>query len=127
VSFYDDHVLPRIINVVMDTKEARKIRSRVCAGLTGEVVEIGFGAGHSFPYLPPEVKRLRAVEPSQLAVRLARPRIAASPIAVEVAGLLTCAKRFVLALTARIVHVPDHGHRGIRFPDDSRGAHALAS
>jgi SAM-dependent methyltransferase len=87
VSFYDDHVLPRILNVVMNGKEERKIRSRVCAGLTGEVVEIGFGTGHNLPYLPSGVKRLRAVEPSQLAVRLARPRIAASPVAVEVAGL----------------------------------------
>jgi SAM-dependent methyltransferase len=87
VSFYADHVLPRILNVVMNGKEERKIRSRVCAGLTGEVVEIGFGTGHNLPYLPSGVKRLRAVEPSQLAVRLAGPRIAASPVAVEVAGL----------------------------------------
>ena len=55
MSFYDDHVLPRILNVVMDGKEDRKIRSRVCAGLTGEVVEIGFGTGHNLPYLPPGV------------------------------------------------------------------------
>ena len=87
MSFYGDHVLPRIINVVMNGKEERKIRSRVCAGLAGEVVEIGFGTGHNLPYLPSGVKRLRAVEPSQLAVRLARPRIAASPVAVEVVGL----------------------------------------
>jgi ubiquinone/menaquinone biosynthesis C-methylase UbiE len=87
VSFYCDHVLPRIMNVVMNSQEDRKIRARVCAGLTGEVVEIGFGTGHNLPYLPSGVKRLRAVEPSQLAVRLAGPRIAASPVAVEVAGL----------------------------------------
>ena len=87
MSFYGDHVLPRILNVVMNGKEERKIRSRVCAGLAGEVVEIGFGTGHNLPYLPSGVKRLRAVEPSQLAVRLARPRIAASPVAVEVVGL----------------------------------------
>ena len=87
MSFYCDHVLPRIMNVVMNSQEDRKIRARVCAGLTGEVVEIGFGTGHNLPYLPSGVKRLRAVEPSQLAVRLAGPRIAASPVAVEVAGL----------------------------------------
>ena len=87
MSFYGDQVLPRIMNVVMNSQEDRKIRARVCAGLTGEVVEIGFGTGHNLPYLPSGVKRLRAVEPSQLAVRLAGPRIAASPVAVEVAGL----------------------------------------
>jgi SAM-dependent methyltransferase len=87
MSFYGDHVLPRIINVVMNTKENRAIRSRVCAGLTGDVVEIGFGTGHNLPYLPPRVRRLLAVEPSQLAVGLASARIAASPVAVEVVGL----------------------------------------
>src|ERR1700689_5098115 len=87
MSFYGDHVLPRIIDLTMNTKEDRKIRARVCAGLTGEVVEVGFGSGHNLPYLPPEVMRLRAVEPSRLGVRLAHQRIAASPIAVEVVGL----------------------------------------
>jgi SAM-dependent methyltransferase len=87
MSFYGDHVLPRIINVMMDTGENRKIRARVCAGLAGDVVEIGFGTGHNLPFLPPEVNLLRAVEPSRLSVRLAGPRIAASPVAVEVAGL----------------------------------------
>jgi ubiquinone/menaquinone biosynthesis C-methylase UbiE len=87
MNFYDDHVLPRIINVVMNTKEARKIRSRVCAELTGDVVEIGFGTGHNLPFLPPAVKGLRAVEPSTLGVRLARTRMAQSSVPVEVVGL----------------------------------------
>jgi ubiquinone/menaquinone biosynthesis C-methylase UbiE len=87
MSFYGDHVLPRIINAVMNNKEDRKIRSRVCAGLAGDVVEIGFGTGHNLPHLPAGVKRLRAVEPSLLSVRLARARIAAAPAAVEIVGL----------------------------------------
>lgn len=85
--FYAEHVLPRITNVAMNTKENRKIRARVCAGLEGEVVEIGFGTGHNLPYLPAEVRRLLAVEPSHLSVKLASARIAASPAAVEIAGL----------------------------------------
>jgi ubiquinone/menaquinone biosynthesis C-methylase UbiE len=87
MNFYDDHVLPRIINVAMNTKENRKIRSRVCAELTGDIVEIGFGTGHNLPFLPPAAKSLRAVEPSQLGVRLARTRIAHSSVPVEVVGL----------------------------------------
>lgn len=87
MGFYDDRVLPHVVNVVMDTRQTRTIRARVCAGLKGEVVEIGFGTGHNLPYLPGEVSRLRAVEPSALGVRLARDRIAASPIDVEVVGV----------------------------------------
>lgn len=87
MGFYDDHVLPHVINAVMNNKQTRTIRARVCGGLKGEVVEIGFGTGHNLPFLSGEVTRLRAVEPSGVSVRLAHQRIDHSPIAVEIVGL----------------------------------------
>lgn len=87
MSVYADRVLPRIINVVMNTKQTREIRQRVCADLTGDVVEIGFGTGHNLPFLPATVNTLRAVEPAGLGVRLAKDRIAAAGVPVHVVGL----------------------------------------
>jgi ubiquinone/menaquinone biosynthesis C-methylase UbiE len=87
MSFYGERVLPRIVNVVMDTKQTRLIRQRVCADLVGDVVEIGFGTGHNLPYLGPNVRSLRAVEPAGLGVELAKNRIAAASVPVEVVGL----------------------------------------
>jgi ubiquinone/menaquinone biosynthesis C-methylase UbiE len=87
MSFYGDRVLPRIINVVMNTKQTREIRQRVCADLTGDVVEIGFGTGHNLPFLPSAVQSLRAVEPAGLGVELARERIAAAGMPVQIVGL----------------------------------------
>jgi ubiquinone/menaquinone biosynthesis C-methylase UbiE len=87
MSFYGEHVLPRLINVVMDNKQTREIRTRVCADLKGEVVEIGFGTGHNLPFFPATVTNLRAVEPSGLGVRLAGERIRAAAFPVEVVGL----------------------------------------
>lgn len=87
MSFYGEHVLPRIINVVMDNTQTREIRARVCAELAGDVVEIGFGTGHNLPFFPTAVTRLRAVEPSCLGVRLAAERIDAAPFPVDVVGL----------------------------------------
>ena len=87
MGFYGDRVLPHVINVVMNTKQTRTIRERVCADLKGEVLEIGFGTGHNLPFLPADVTRLLAVEPSGRSVELARERIASSPIEVEVVGL----------------------------------------
>ncbi|MEY2431803.1 MAG: hypothetical protein QOC92_1528 [Acidimicrobiaceae bacterium] len=87
MGFYRDRVLPRLIDLVMNTKQTRQIRARVCAGLQGDVVEIGFGTGHNLPYLPAEVTQLRAVEPSARSVELARVRISASTVPVEVVGL----------------------------------------
>jgi ubiquinone/menaquinone biosynthesis C-methylase UbiE len=87
MSFYADRVLPRVINVVINTKQTRLIRERVCADLSGDVVEIGFGTGHNLPFLPPAVRSLRAVEPAGLGVQIAQERIAAAGVPVEVVGL----------------------------------------
>jgi len=87
MGLYGDRVLPHLINLVMNTKQNRRTRARVCEGLAGDVVEIGFGTGHNLPFLPRDVTRLRAVEPSQRSVELAEERIAAVPFPVEIVGL----------------------------------------
>jgi SAM-dependent methyltransferase len=87
VGIYRDHVLPRILNTVMNTKETRRIRAQVCEGLAGEVVEIGFGTGHNLPFLPDEVKRLRAVDPMAKGRDLAAGRLAEARCEVEFVGL----------------------------------------
>jgi ubiquinone/menaquinone biosynthesis C-methylase UbiE len=84
---YADRVLPRIINVACGAKQARPLRQRVCAGLYGDVVEIGFGTGHNVPFYPEAVQRVCAVEPSELSWKLARERVSASPVAVSRSGL----------------------------------------
>lgn len=84
---YSDHVVPRIVNRVMDDAALREIRRRVCAGLAGDVVEIGFGSGHNVVYYPAAVTRVTAVEPSDVGWRLAGPRVAASPVPVGRSGL----------------------------------------
>ena len=45
MGYYQDNVLPHILNKAMDTKVERATRERVCEGLNGQVVEIGFGSG----------------------------------------------------------------------------------
>jgi len=61
-------------------------RDRVCAGLAGDVLEIGFGSGLNLPHLPPAVTGVWAVEPSETALRLSAERQEASPVPVVVAG-----------------------------------------
>jgi len=87
MSWWSERVVPMITEKACNTKETRPYRARECAGLDGDVVEIGFGTGHNLAYLPPAVRSLSAVEPSQRARRYAEPRIAASRIPVEWAGL----------------------------------------
>jgi ubiquinone/menaquinone biosynthesis C-methylase UbiE len=87
VGFYDERVLPRIIEKACGMKANRLLRRRVCAGLTGEVVEIGFGSGLNVAYYPSAVKAVAAVEPADLGWELARKRIATSAVPVERSGL----------------------------------------
>jgi ubiquinone/menaquinone biosynthesis C-methylase UbiE len=88
MGLYGERVLPRLINVACAMGPVvGPLRERVCAGLHGEVVEIGFGSGHNVPYYPAAVSRVAAVEPSDVGWKLAADRIAASPVLVQRAGL----------------------------------------
>ncbi|HEX8510008.1 MAG TPA: class I SAM-dependent methyltransferase [Propionibacteriaceae bacterium] len=83
---YQRHLQPRLLNATLNTTDARRIRRRVCAGLFGDIVEIGYGSGHNQPYLPAQVRSVAAVEPSPVAWRLSAPRRAASGVPVTLAG-----------------------------------------
>lgn len=75
------------MNALLDTKETRRIRARVCAPLSGDIVEIGFGTGHNLPFLPPAVTSVRAVDPLERGRALAASRLAAAPVEVTFVGL----------------------------------------
>lgn len=87
MGFYQDQLLPRFQDKVMDRKDMREIRARVCSELSGEVVEVGFGTGLNSPHYPEAVQTVAAVEPSAVCMRIAQPRIAGSSAKVELAGL----------------------------------------
>ncbi len=83
MGLYREHVLPRLVDRACGTGELRRWRKQVTAGLSGTVVEIGFGSGLNMPAYPPEVHLVYAVEPAATARRLAEERIAESHVHVE--------------------------------------------
>lgn len=87
MGFYANQVFPRVMNVLMDTKQTRRLRERVCAPLHGEVVEVGFGTGHNLPFMPPAVTRLFAVDPMVKGRDLASSRVDAASCDVQFVGL----------------------------------------
>jgi ubiquinone/menaquinone biosynthesis C-methylase UbiE len=87
VGFYGDQILPRVIDSLCDMKVAREQRARVCDGLAGQVVEIGFGSGLNAPFYPRAVTGVAAVEPADVAWKLAAQRVRAAGVPVERAGL----------------------------------------
>ena len=87
MGYYSQHVVPRIINVACGLKGTEASRTRVCAGLDGEVVELGFGSGHNVAFYPSTVTRVAAIEPSDVGWNLGSKRIAASAVPVVRSGL----------------------------------------
>lgn len=87
MGFYTRQIVPRFIDKACGSAAMAKGRDAVCAGLAGEVLEIGFGSGLNVASYPPEVTRLHAVEPSIVGRKLAVPRIANSAIPVVYVGL----------------------------------------
>ncbi|MGW4241450.1 class I SAM-dependent methyltransferase [Nocardia sp. NPDC004722] len=87
MGIYEDRVLPRLVDKCCGARMMNPERQRVCAGLHGRVVEIGFGSGRNVPFYPDTVKSVSAVEPADLGWRMAAERVAASPVPVERSGL----------------------------------------
>jgi ubiquinone/menaquinone biosynthesis C-methylase UbiE len=87
MGFYGTHVLPHLVHRVCGSRTLDDMRRRVCAGLAGEVVEIGFGSGSNVKFYPSTVTGVHAVEPSDVSWRLAGRRVAASSVPVERVGL----------------------------------------
>lgn len=87
VGAYNDRVLPRILNAAGGSKRLDPLRRRVCEGLAGDVVEIGFGAGLNVPFYPSAVTSVAAVEPSDVSWKLADVRLRGTNVSILRSGL----------------------------------------
>ena len=84
MSFYDDHVLPHLIDLACSTKPTRKQREKIVHLAEGDVLEIGFGSGLNLPYYDRgKVRRIFGLEPSAGMQRKAKPNVDASGLDVE--------------------------------------------
>lgn len=85
--FYEAHLLPRLIDVTCSDRLTGKWRAQVCADVSGDVLEVGFGSGTNLRHYPAAVERVLAVEPSDLAWRRARKAVAGFGRPVQRIGL----------------------------------------
>lgn len=87
MGIYEQRLLPRIIDKACAAGTTGPRRERACAGLHGDVVELGFGSGINVPFYPAAVTSVAAVEPSDTAWALARSRVDGAPVPVRRSGV----------------------------------------
>ncbi|MFN8519874.1 MAG: class I SAM-dependent methyltransferase [Chloroflexota bacterium] len=87
MGWYGERILPRLLDIGGRHASALPLRARACAGLSGDVLEIGFGSGRNIGSYPAAVARVAAVEPSDLAWELSQDRRAGAPMPIERSGL----------------------------------------
>ena len=63
MGFYDNHILPRVLDFAMKRSSLAEQRDWVMERVKGEVLEVGFGSGLNLKYYPVQVRNLTAVEP----------------------------------------------------------------
>lgn len=87
MALWSDRILPRLVDKSLSAGQVMKQRQIVCARLSGQVLEIGFGSGLNIEKYPDAVESVVAVEPSDLAWQMSDDRRSASRTPISRSGL----------------------------------------
>ena len=86
MALYTGRILPHLVHWTLSSGAFRELRRECVRGLSGTVLEVGFGSGLSLPGYPKDLARLWYVEPAEEARRMAQKAIAEAPFPVEHLG-----------------------------------------
>jgi ubiquinone/menaquinone biosynthesis C-methylase UbiE len=84
MGFYENRVLPYMINIACGAEPIAKQRQKVVPKAEGRVLEIGMGSGLNIPfYDPSRIEFVWGLEPSEGMRRKAQPRLQAAPFEIK--------------------------------------------
>ncbi len=84
MSFYDDNVLPHVINLACGSAPILRQRQKIVPQAEGRILEIGMGSGINIPYYnTSKVEKVWGLEPSIGMRKKAQKRVDAAPFDLE--------------------------------------------
>jgi len=84
MSFYENRILPHIIDKTCSLGQIMKLRSQVVPHASGVVLEVGMGSAINLPFYDPQkVSLVYGLEPSEGMRRKAQTNLQSSPVKVE--------------------------------------------
>lgn len=88
MSWYEDNILPRMINLACSSKPTRMQREKIVPRASGDILEVGFGSGLNLPhYDRDKVRHIWGLEPAEGMRKIAAKPIAESGMDVELIDL----------------------------------------
>lgn len=83
MSFWEDRILPRIVDRSLSIEPIMAERQNVCKGLHGQVLELGFGTGLNIEAYPADVTSVTAIEPVDRAWEISHERRMSAAIPIN--------------------------------------------
>jgi ubiquinone/menaquinone biosynthesis C-methylase UbiE len=72
VGFYEDRIVPSLVNWAMRNRRLQPYRERVTSGAEGRVLEVGIGSGLNLALYPQRVDEVVGLEPAYRLIEMAR-------------------------------------------------------
>jgi ubiquinone/menaquinone biosynthesis C-methylase UbiE len=83
MGFYQDQIIPLLINLTMRRRDLAAYRSRVIPAADGRILEIGIGSGLNLPFYSHNVERLIGLDPSPKLLSMVRRNLRPDTPSVE--------------------------------------------
>jgi ubiquinone/menaquinone biosynthesis C-methylase UbiE len=83
LGFYQDFIVPHLINVAMRNRQLVPYRERVIASAQGRVLEVGIGSGVNIPFYGSQMRELIGLEPAPRLIAMAHDAGARTALPVQ--------------------------------------------